>query len=90
MYILGCIASVPLPCNSAKVGQEQFGQHKMEARAKRAPLLNGDSVLNCKHVHLLDLPLESELCLEVRPSASSLGGNYPAIPLSLESKLVFL
>ena len=44
----------------------------------------------CKHVHLLDLPLESELCLEVLPSASSLGGSSPAIPLSLESKLVFL
>lgn len=42
------------------------------------------------HVHLLHLPLESELCLEVLPSASSLGGNSPAIPLSLESKLVFL
>ena len=39
---------------------------------------------------LIHLPLESELCLEALASASSLGGNSPAIPLSLESKLVFL
>ena len=41
LYILGCIASVPIPCKSARVGQEQFRQHKTEARAKRSkgPLL---------------------------------------------------
>ena len=43
-----------------------------------------------KPKHSSTVPLESELCLEALARASSLGGNSPAIPLSLESKLVFL
>ena len=91
LYILGCIASVFCTMRVQKWGKSNSGRTigRQEQKGQNDPSLKWRQC-NCKHVRVLALPLESELCLEVLPSASSLGGSSPAIPLSLESKLVFL